>query len=58
MLKFELVFRDFTTTLRINKIELLKEVDKTEDRIGYEKPQADLVRQLKAKKAPKKYPKI
>merc|ERR1711997_72748 len=30
--------RDFTTTLRINSIELLKPVDKTVDRAGFEKP--------------------
>jgi len=30
--------RDTTTTLRINKIELLKPVDGTEDRLGFEKP--------------------
>jgi len=30
--------RDYTTTLRINSIELLKPVDKTIDRAGYEKP--------------------
>ena len=40
--KFIFVFiagiRDYTTTLRINSIELLKPVDKTIDRAGYEKP--------------------
>ena len=30
--------RDYTTTLRINSIELLKPVDKTIDRAGFEKP--------------------
>merc|ERR1739844_867715 len=30
--------REYTTTLRINKIELLKPVDDTTDRMGFEKP--------------------
>ena len=30
--------RDTSTTLRINKIELLQPVDETSDRLGFEKP--------------------
>ena len=38
LLKFFSVRREYTTTLRINKIELLKPVDDTMDRMGFEKP--------------------
>ena len=38
LLKFISVRREYTTTLRINKIELLKPVDDTMDRMGFEKP--------------------
>ena len=38
MILLFLGMRDTTTTLRINKIELLKPVDETEDRLGFEKP--------------------
>ena len=35
-LHFFSVNREYTTTLRINKIELLKPIDETEDRTGFE----------------------